>query len=126
MIPMFWRKKAEVKPPPTATPKQDLDSLGPVARHNHIAYVPSPSWSGVPGVGTANLVYAPDVLLSAPVYYAGNALPVPANQFNTVKRPAFVVAPKTVLEGIGGVQAGQIAYQQLLEVNVNLGNTTPE
>lgn len=123
---MFWRKKKEAPPKAELNPQEDLSAFGPVARHNHIAYVPSPSWSNVPGVGTSNFAYVPDFLLTAPAYYAGNAVPAGLNQFNTVKRPAFVVAPKTVLEGIGGVQAGQMAHQQLLEVNVNLGNTTPE
>lgn len=114
---LFRRRK--VTPPPSTTPSQELAVLGPVVQHNHIAYVPSAQWSGVPGVGTANLAYVPDFLLSAPESVSGNAITVQPNQFTLVNRPSFVNAPKQVADGIGGITAGQIVGQALLEVSLD-------
>jgi len=120
---MFWAKR-KPKPPEDATPTQEVAQLGNVIRQNHIAYVPAPDWSGVPGVGAANLAYAPDVLLSAPEFFGGNAVLRTPNAITIANRPAFVNAAKQVLDGVGGVTAGQIIGQPLLEMDLNL--TTPE
>ena len=122
----MWKKKT-VTPPQTSTPTQDLNALGPVARQNHIAYVPSGSWSGVPGVGTGNLVYAPDFLLSAVEDgMRGNGMSRKPNSIMICQVPVLVNAPKQVLEGVGGLVAGQVVHQPLLEVNINNENTTSD
>ena len=115
----FFSRKKSPKPPPDATPTQEVAALGNVARHNHIAYAPSPDWSGVPGVGTANLAYLTDFILSSPEWFAGNTSFRNPNSIMIVNRPAFVNAPKTVFDGIGGLTAGQIVGQPLLEVDLN-------
>lgn len=114
---MFWTRKPT--PPADANPTQEVASLGNVVRHNHIAYAPAPEWSGVPGVGAGNLAYLPDFLLSAPEFYGGNAVLVTPNAIVTTSRPAFVNAAKQVLDGVGGVTAGQIISQPLLEMDLN-------
>lgn len=120
------RKALTNRTPANATPTQDLDAIGPVVRHNHIAYVPSPDWSNVPGTGTGNLAYAPDFLLSAPEFFGGNATLRNPNSIMICNPPAFIARPVTTLDGIGGLTAGQVVHQPLLEINVNLGNTTSE
>lgn len=132
---MFWWKK---KGPAAATatnpqdadlipdgdnPQADLNSLGPVLRQNHIAYVPAREWSGVPGVGTGNLVYAPDFLLSAPNFFGGNAVLRKPNSIMIAQRPAVITHPTARVEGIGGLQAGQLVHQPLLEVDVQNGRS---
>jgi hypothetical protein len=134
---MFWWRKPQARAaqateperlppdysPDTGTPQEDIARLGPVMRQNHIAYVPIREWSQVPGVGTANLVYAPDFLLTAPAYFGGNAILRQPNAIRIATPPAAITHPKTVLEGIGGLTAGQVVHQPLLEVNVDNGNS---
>lgn len=110
--------------PGQSNPAQDVADLGPVVRHNHIAYVPAKGWSGTPGTGTGNLAYVPDFLLTAPYWVAGNAVNVLPNAFKTTHAPFAVFGGKTVLEGIGGVQHGGTALQQLLEMQVVNGSGT--
>lgn len=130
----WWRKKGPAAKTatnpdtdgdmtPALSPQADLDGLGPVIRQNHIAYVPAREFSGVPGVGTANLVYAPDYLLSAPAFFGGNAMLRVPNAIMIAQQPAAIVHPTTRIEGIGGLVAGQLVHQPLLEVNVSNGNT---
>ncbi|HEY1212707.1 MAG TPA: hypothetical protein VGE93_03650 [Bryobacteraceae bacterium] len=124
----FGRKRRSppesVPVPAFVNPQVELEALGPVVRHNHVAYVPSKSFSGVPGVGTANLAYVPDFLLSAPEWVAGNAAARRPNSITIANRPAVIVAPKRTLEGIGGLTAGQMVHQPLLAVQIdNQGNT---
>jgi hypothetical protein len=123
---MFWQRKKSNIVPPTSTPVQDIANLGPVVRHNHIAYVPAASWSLVPGVGVANLAYVPDFLITAPDFATGRSTRSGANRFVPVHRPVAIVAQPTVLNGVGGIVSGNTQLQQLLEVNYNLGNTTSE
>jgi hypothetical protein len=107
-----------------SNPAADLARIAPmVFASNDIAYVPASPWSQVPGCGVANLAYVPDFLLSAPAWFAGNAIPVTHALVETVK-PYAVVASKQVLEGVGGLVSGSTALQQLVEVQLNLGNTT--
>jgi len=135
---MFWWQQKRVARPPRESnpsevpegpgpydtpPQEDLEALGPVVRQNHIAYVPVKEWARVPGVGTANLVYAPDFLLSPPAWFGGNAMLRQANSITIANPPVVVARPKTVLEGIGGITAGQIVHQPLLEVNINNGQS---
>jgi hypothetical protein len=101
------------------SPAADLEAIGPVARANHIAYVPSRPWSRVPGVGTANLAYVPDFLLSAPYWYAGNTVLRTPNAVMIATRPAVITHPKQVLEGIGGITAGQLVHQPLVALDVS-------
>lgn len=124
---MFWWNKAKQNQTPPATsptaahvnPQVELEAFGPVARHNHIAYVPSKAWSGVPGVGTGNLAYVPDYLLSPPMSYAGNGMLRAPNSVMIAQQPVMITRPKAVIEGIGGVVAGQMVHQPLLEVDVD-------
>jgi hypothetical protein len=109
--------------PDLANPQEDLAAFGPVLRQNHIAYVPAKEWSQVPGVGTANLAYLPDYLLSPPAWFAGNAMLRQPNAFMIAQTPVAITQPKTVLEGIGGLTAGQMVHQPLLEVNIANGNS---
>lgn len=126
---MFWkwlpqRKGPAALPPPDPvqnTPAVELESFGAVARHNHIAYVPAKSWARVPGVGVANLAYVPDFLLSPPAWIAGGGLLRQANSITITNKPAVIVRPKVTLEGVGGIVAGQIVHQPLLEVDVQNG-----
>lgn len=131
---MFWWKRhartpADNHAPPDSptpahvTPAADLEAFGPVHRSNHIAYVPAREFSGVPGVGTGNLAYVPDFLLSGPEWFAGNTVLREANSIMIAQRPAAIVAPKTTLEGVGGVTAGQFVHQPLLAVNIDNGDT---
>lgn len=113
-----------VDPSGPSTPASELASLGPVIEHNHIAYVPQPSWSNVPGVGTGNLIFAPDTLLSAPYWFAGNAVMSGINAFGPAQlQGGYLQAPAQVLHGIGGITAGQLTHAPLLEVDYsNLEN----
>lgn len=115
---------AEEDVPQSVTPAFDLESFQPVLRANHIAYVPAREFSGVPGVGTANLAYVPDFLITAPAWYAGNTRYARPNAFTLANRPAAIVHPKTTLEGVGGVIAGQIVHQPLLAINIDNGNSS--
>lgn len=124
---MFWWNQSKQKQTPPANrpvpaytnPQMDLESFGPVVRQNHVAYVPAKSWSMVPGVGTGNLAYVPDFLLSAPEALNGNGYLRVPNSITVANRPAMIRYPKTTLEGIGGLVAGQIIHQPLLEVDVD-------
>jgi hypothetical protein len=117
----LFRKREQV--PANATPQMELEAFGPVLRHNHIAYVPSKAFSGVPGVGTTNLAYTPDFLLSAPESIAGNAIPRRANSIMITNKPAVIVRPKVTLEGVGGLTAGQLVHQPLLSAIIDTGDT---
>lgn len=103
------------------TPAADLAAFGPVIRQNHIAYVPDAEFSRVPGVGTGNLAYVPDFLLSPPAWFAGNAMLRVPNSIMIATPPVMISAPTVRVEGIGGVQAGQLVHQPLLEVNMDTG-----
>jgi hypothetical protein len=124
---LWWLNRQQPKgevPPDTAytptgvSPQADLAAFGPVLRQNHIAYVPAREFSGVPSVGTGNLAYVPDYLLSAPAWFAGNAALRVPNSIMIAQAPVMITQPKTVMEGIGGLTAGQIVHQPLLEVNI--------
>src|SRR3954470_10964429 len=82
------------------TPAADLAAFGPIIRQNHIAYVPSSDWARVPGVGVANLAYAPDYLLSAPAWFAGNAMLRVPNSITIANPPVMISAPTVKVEGI--------------------------
>lgn len=126
---MFWkwlpkRQGTEALPPlapEQSTPQAELEHFGAVARQNHIAYLPAKPWSGVPGVGTGNLAYLPDFLLSPPQWIAGRGQLRQANSINIASKPAVILNPKTTLEGVGGIVAGQIVHQPLLEIDVQNG-----
>lgn len=130
---MLWwldKKRASGEIPETVpdtpfgvAPALDLAAFGPVIRQNHIAYVPSPDWARVPGVGVANLAYLPDYLVSAPAWFAGNAMLRTPNALMIAQSPVVITHPKTVLEGVGGLTAGQMVHQPLLEVNINNGHS---
>lgn len=123
---MFWWNKSKQSQTPPATapvpaytnPQIELEAFGPVIRTNHIAYVPAKAWALVPGVGTGNLAYAPDFLLSPPMSIAGNGMFRTPNSITIANRPAMIKRPKAVFEGLGGVVAGQVVHQPLLEVDV--------
>lgn len=107
-------------PPSDATPVTTIDELGPVVRVNHIAYVPWQAVSNAPGVGTGNLAYVPDFLLSAPEYFAGNGRKRRDNVPTITNHAPMVMGQPTILQGIGGLTAGQAVTQPLLGVeNVN-------
>lgn len=130
---MFWkwlpqRKGTAALPPDSremlpdaGPPAADLEAFGAVARANHIAYIPAKPWSRVPGVGTSNLVYAPDFLLSPPQWIGGSGLLRSPNSIAIASKPAVIVHPKTTLEGVGGIVAGQLVHQPLLEVDIQNG-----
>jgi hypothetical protein len=137
---MFWWKKKQAAAatatdptnpemsdpmysPDTGAPQEDLSRLGPIIRQNHVAYFPVREWSRVPGVGTGNLVYAPDYLLTAPAFFGGSGRLRQPNSIRIAQAPAAITHPKTTVEGLGGVTAGQIVHQPLLEVNVSNGNS---
>lgn len=105
------------------SPAADLAAFGPIVRQNHIAYVPSSDFARVPGVGTGNLAYVPDYLLSAPAWFAGNAMLRVPNSITIANPPVMITQPTVRLEGIGGLTAGQMVHQPLLEVNVNNGQS---
>lgn len=118
------RKKVSASTQQQSTPQQDLDNLGPVVRQNHIAYVPQPAWSNVPGCGIGNLIYAPDFLLSAPEWFAGNTHLRTPNFPMIAKPPQMIIESTVTTDGIGGVQTGTLALQQLLEVSVDNSQIT--
>lgn len=127
---MLWRNRRQQQTPgsdsPVAahtTPAGELEQFRPVVRHNHIAYVPAPEFSGVPGVGTANLAYVPDFLLSPPNFFGGNAALRRPNAIMIAIAPVMISSPVTRLEGIGGLTAGQLVHQPLLAVNVDNGSS---
>jgi hypothetical protein len=103
--------------PEQNTPAAELESFGPVARANHIAYVPSKAWAGVPGVGTGNLAFVPDFMVSAP---QGLGMLRPQG-WGILNRPAVITRPKQTIEGLGGIVAGQIVHQPLLEIDIQNG-----
>jgi hypothetical protein len=70
-------------------------------------------------VGTSNLAYIPDFLLSAPAWYAGNTVLRAPNAIMIANRPAVITHPKQVLEGIGGLTAGQLVHQPLIALDVS-------
>jgi hypothetical protein len=104
------------EPPADSVPITEIDDLGPVVKHNHIAYIPWGHVSMAPGVGVGNLAYVPDFLLSAPEYFAGNATKRVDNTFVITQHAQMVVGFPTRLEGIGGLTAGQAVTQPLLGV----------
>lgn len=122
---MLWKQlpktSGALDPPEDSTPTRELEHIGPVVRANHIAYVPSKAWAGVPGVGTGNLAYVPDFLLGPPAWIAGVGRLRTPNSVRILNRPAVIVRPKTTLEGIGGTVAGQMVHQPLLEIDVQNG-----
>lgn len=127
-MPLFRRRQArgDVEDntdftPYGVTPAADLAAFGPVIRQNHIAYVPDQEFARVPGVGVGNLAYVPDFLLSAPAWFAGNAMLRVPNSIVIAQPPVMITQPKTILEGIGGLTAGQMVHQPLLEVQVDNG-----
>lgn len=109
--------------PEQSTPALELEHFGPVARANHIAYVPAKSWAGVPGAGTSNLAYIPDFLLTPPAWIAGAGILRPPNTIRLFVKPAVIVQPKRTIEGIGGIVAGQIVHQPLLQIDIENGQS---
>lgn len=125
---MNWFQRKRIPPenvPVVAytNPQIELEAFGPIVRHNHIAYVPAKPWAGVPGVGVSNLAYAPDFLLSAPEWVAGNATARKPNSITIANKPAVIVRPKRTIEGVGGLTAGQLVHQPLVAVQIDNGNT---
>jgi hypothetical protein len=100
--------------PADAIPVTEIAEIGPVVRHNHVAYVPWANVAHAPGTGTGNLAYIPDFLLSAPEYFAGNATKRVDNVPVVAQHSAMVTGFPTVLQGIGGLQAGQLVSRPLL------------
>ena len=100
----------------SAIPATEISLLGPVVKWNHIAYVPWGNVSHAPGVGTGNLAYVPDYLLSAPEYFAGNATKRHDNFPVITHHAPIVIGTPTTLEGIGGLTAGQAVTSPLLSV----------
>jgi hypothetical protein len=105
-----------INPPESSIPVTEIDVLGPVVKHNHISYVPWGHVSHAPGVGTGNLAYVPDFLLSAPEYFAGNATKRRDNWPQITWHAPMIVGIPQRLEGIGGLTAGQNVMQSLLGV----------
>ena len=103
--------------PASAVPVDEISKLGPVARSStHAAFVPWRSVAGAPGVGAANMAYVPDYLISAPNYFAGNATLRHANAMNPTGHATMVTGQPTILEGVGGLTAGQFVTGPLLGV----------
>jgi hypothetical protein len=119
------QKTPTAQPPAGESPAADITALGPVLFHDLIAYVPWAPVAGAPGVGVANLAYVPDFLISSPQYFAGNATKRADNFPLIAQHAPMVIGQPTLLEGIGGLTAGQAVTRPLLGVeSVNANDMT--